>query len=541
MYKTLVASLMLAGVCLPLHAQTSDPPALYIIFDASGSMWGQLPDRSHKVVVARTVLQDFVARDFGGAELALRAYGHRREGDCRDSELVVPFGPAGAVRERISTFAESLNPLGKTPISYSLRQALTDFGGRPGEIILITDGLENCDEDPCALVRTWRAQGVKVNVHVVGFGLAEQEKATLQCISEAAGTTYHDANSAMDLAQGLSRIRETVLPERTTPAETAFEGTRTVGFWLQGVEEGGGPIRVEGVLRQGEAERFAVSSNHRNQVEAGTYELVAGVRTANGSLYRPVRQPVTTRAVEDTLVQVEVAVPPSVRARFSSGDDPDAKGALIRAFQDDREVFTFRWFDEVFLDEGTYTFRTRPNRDNDLSLTETFAAGDHKELVFEMVQTVRAVFRMPAAGSEVLLRGNFELWQDGEKKYDVHATNGADVVPDTYAVRLVNDLTPHVEPDVVVAATPDRQEIVLPVPVGFVTFIYQHVDGTRAPDKRVFLARGEVRKGRVKQSGTPHPLLPGTYNVRGWRGDYAPVVFEVRAGEEREVVLRARQ
>ena len=150
-----------AGLSHKGLAQDAPPNGIYIIFDASGSMWGELPDKSRKVTVAKQVLQDFVAGDFEGYDLALRAYGHRRKGDCRDSELVVPFGPPEQAIDRVKTFAAALNPLGKTPISYSLRQALDDFGDRPGQIILISDGIETCDEDPCALVQAWREKNVQ--------------------------------------------------------------------------------------------------------------------------------------------------------------------------------------------------------------------------------------------------------------------------------------------------------------------------------------------------------------------------------------------
>ena len=406
---TLVALAFVCGCFVP-KVKAQAPNAIYIIFDASGSMWGQLADKSHKVVVAKGVLQDFVGQDFGDAELALRAYGHRREGDCRDSELVVPFGPSEAAVEQVQSFMKNLNPLGKTPITYSLQQALADFGERPGEIILITDGIETCDEDPCGLVRQWQERGVQINVHVVGFGLQEMEKARLQCIAEASGTQYHDAESGLDLAMSLDKIQEATVQEDPTGNPGDSDRRRTVGFWLQGVDGDRNPIRVEGMLMQADNERFDVSSQRRNQVDAGTYELVAGVATANGTLYQPVRRTVTTSDNDDTIVQVEVAVPPSVKARFSDAGE-EQPGSHIRAYQEGAELFTFRWIDEVYVDEGSYEFRAQPNSDNDLSVSETLSAGEHKELVFEMVHMVHAVFNMIAESSKTRLRGNFALWQ----------------------------------------------------------------------------------------------------------------------------------
>ncbi|MEM6782966.1 MAG: hypothetical protein AAF624_04430 [Bacteroidota bacterium] len=529
---------------------TLDARAIYLIMDGSGSMWGELPDASRKVAVAKTVLQDFVAQDFGAADLALRVYGHRERRDCRDSELVVPLGSAETVVPQVEAFVQALSPLGMTPIAYSLRQALADLDGRAGEIILITDGNETCDEDPCALVRAWREQDIDINVHIVGFGVEAQEQAALQCIAEAAGTEYRDAGSAAELAEELSQIREEVVTgEQAGIAIDAGSVTLT----LRGVDEDGNDLLVEGHLMQDGAERFAVSSDGRHVVEAGTYDLVVGVRTQNGTLYRPVTRPLTTSATEDTVVEVEVAVPPSVDAVFIE-DGEERRGALIYAYLGNTdlgntdlgntdlgntEAFTFRSFDTVYLDEGSYTFRTQLNQDNALELTETFAAGEHKTLRFEALATVRARFSMLAGASDVRLRGNFDLWRDGEKRYDVHTSNGADIRPGTYDVHLENDLIPHVERGVVVPPTPDRQHIEIVVPVGFVTFVYERADGSRDDDRRVFVGRGEGRRARTLQSGVRVPLTPGTYNVVGWPGDYAPIVFEVAAEEDRTIPIRS--
>ena len=119
--KPLLFVLILAFCCLavlPRHSAAQDKDGIYIIFDASGSMWGELPDKSRKVTVAKQVLEDFVAGDFEGYDLALRAYGHRRKGDCSDTELVAPFGAPEQVIDKVKAFTKDLNPLGKTPISH---------------------------------------------------------------------------------------------------------------------------------------------------------------------------------------------------------------------------------------------------------------------------------------------------------------------------------------------------------------------------------------------------------------------------------------
>jgi hypothetical protein len=212
-------------------------------------------------------------------------------------------------------------------------------------------------------------------------------------------------------------------------------------------------------------------------------------------------------------------------------------------------VFEFRWMDEVYLDEGTYEFRAKPNLENDLSVTESFGAGDHKEIVFEMIHTVLVKVKMTASDSDIVFRQNYELWQDGEKKYDVHFHNGARVLPGTYDLRLPHKLFTDEIKDIEVTDE-DEQQFDFTVPVGHVTFIYQKADGTRDKDDRVFVTTKSLNNGIVpnyskgvyRGGGVKHPLLPGKYIVDGWRqkGDYNPVEFEIKEGDDIEVVLKGK-
>ncbi len=514
-------------VTLPLNSFGQENlNAIYIIFDASGSMWQKLPDGSFKIATAKQVLQDFIGGDFSGYELAFRAYGHRRKGDCRDSELVFPFGVPEKVVSQLKEFMGDVNPTGKTPINYSLRQALQDFGDRRGDIILISDGEETCDDDPCALVKAWQKKNIKIRVHVVGLGLDEKSRAAMKCISDAAGTEYYDANSASELADGLKKIQK----QATMAA-----------LKINGIDASGNQLSVRGTLSQNDKERYEISSHRRNLVEVGEYDLLVGVQTRNGRLYKPVTQKVHVTETGETTIKVEVVVPPSVRAKFVElGKEKLNAYSVIQAFQSGREVFSFRSIDEVYLDEGTYEFRAKPNRENYLSVTETFAAGDHKELVFKMVHTVTVNIKMVALGSGIWFRENYELWQEVEKKYTVHMVNGARVLPGTYDLQLTNELTPYVKPGIVVTDA-DEQSFEITIPVGHVTIIYKKADGTRDKDKRCFVGRGTTGSGVFKISGEKHPLLPGTYNVTGWHGNYDRVVFEVKEGRDIEVILKDKE
>jgi hypothetical protein len=229
-----------------------------------------------------------------------------------------------------------------------------------------------------------------------------------------------------------------------------------------------------------------------------------------------------------------------VRARFTDRGE-DARGSLVRAYKDGKEVFSFRSTDEVYLDEGQYEFRARPNAVNDLSVAETFAAGDRKEILFGLALSVKVTVKMTAAGSGLWFRENYELWQNGEKKYSVHVINGAVVAPGVYDLHLPNRLTPFIKKGIVVTDR-DAQHFDVTVPVGHVTFVYQRADGSRDKDDRCFVSRADGNERIFRMSGERHPLTPGRYRVAGWtqKGNYEQVTFEIKEGEDKTVALRAK-
>ncbi len=522
---SLLCALFLLCTVLPgISSAQTQPDGIYVIFDASGSMWQKLPDQSFKIETAKQVLQEFFKRDFKDYELAFRAYGHRTKGDCQDSELITSFSPADKALPKLEEFMKSVNPKGKTPIHLSLTQALTDFGTRAGEIILISDGIETCDADPCELVRMWQEKNVNIRVHVVGLGLDEKSKQAMRCISEAAGTEYYDAGSADELAAGLQKIQKKAVASVLK---------------IVGLDSGGESRVVHGSLWRDGKKLYEVGSHRRNVVEAGKYTLSIGIQTRNMQIYKPVNVEVDIPEGSERRVEVTVATPPRIRATFLDGETAQ-RGALIHAYQNGKKVFKFRAQDEIYVDEGTYEFRSQPNKQNKLTVTETLGAGDDKEIIFRMVHTVHAKFKLVASGSGIWFRQNYELWRNGEKKHGVHVNNGVRVLPGQYDLRLPDNLTPHEIPGITITEEA-KQTFEFTVPTGHVTFIYEQADGTRDQDKRCFVGRAGSRSTHFRMSGKKFPLTPGSYYVKGWRGEYDDVSFEVAEGEEKNIVIRAKK
>jgi Ca-activated chloride channel family protein len=107
--------------------------------------------------------------------------------------------------------------LGKTPLTEAVRRAAADLKSteEKATVILITDGIETCEADPCALGAELEASGVDFTAHVVGFGLTAEEGATVACLAENTGGSYIQAKDAGSLVEALKTTVAVVEPEPT--------------------------------------------------------------------------------------------------------------------------------------------------------------------------------------------------------------------------------------------------------------------------------------------------------------------------------------
>ena len=176
------------------------------ILDASGSMWGQV-EGTAKIAIAKEVLTGLIRDLPDDAVVGLVAYGHRHKGDCDDVEELIPMGPLN--QEKMIARIQALSPKGKTPISRSVRLTAERLKGLEDEttIILVSDGKETCDPDPCGLVKDLKASGIKFVMHVIGFDVTEEEREQLECMANAGGGNYYTAGNAGEF---LAAAREVV-------------------------------------------------------------------------------------------------------------------------------------------------------------------------------------------------------------------------------------------------------------------------------------------------------------------------------------------
>ena len=131
-------------------------------------------------------------------EIGLRVYGHQSPitntfQDCNDTKLEVPFGKNNF--ERVKYRIKSIHAKGTTPIARSLEAAASDFPDMNSRnfIILITDGLEACDNDPCVIAKKLHDKGVKVTPFVIGLGMDLSYLEKFNCIGEYTEAETRDA------------------------------------------------------------------------------------------------------------------------------------------------------------------------------------------------------------------------------------------------------------------------------------------------------------------------------------------------------------
>jgi len=213
---TLAAPVVFAG----------DKSKIMIVLDASGSMWGQIEGKA-KIQIAREVIADLLRDWDPNIQLGLTAYGHRRKGDCNDIEVLIPVGQAGP--KEIIQAINSINPKGKTPLCEAVRRAAKEmrYTEERAIVLLISDGVETCNADPCEVGAELAMGGFDFTAHVIGFDVKDEEQIGLRCLAENTGGLFLAAADAEALRRALSqtveKAKEPPAPVIEEPGEASLK------------------------------------------------------------------------------------------------------------------------------------------------------------------------------------------------------------------------------------------------------------------------------------------------------------------------------
>jgi Ca-activated chloride channel family protein len=247
-----VALLLFSAAFVPLTANAAVPasvPAasadkdnkLVLLFDSSGSMADPDAAGQTKMDAAKHAFHELIPKLPAGAHVGLRVYGAKvfaktDPGACQDSQSVVPVGPVD--KAALGGAVDNFRPYGETPIAHSLREAAKDLGtSGKRTILLVSDGEETCDPNPCATAREISGLGIDLKIDVVGFKVDEKASKQLRCITDAGNGTYYNTDDAEDLVESLQRL-----------AVRAFRPFRVDGRAIQGSSDKkpSGPVLTAG-------------------------------------------------------------------------------------------------------------------------------------------------------------------------------------------------------------------------------------------------------------------------------------------------------
>ena len=192
-----------AFLCVLTATQAFAAENIMLVLDASGSMWGQIAGKT-KVEIARETVADVLGTWKADNAIGLVAYGHRRKGDCNDIETLIEPGPLD--KAAFLSTVNNLNAKGMTPLSAAVKHAagVLKSSEQKATVILVSDGEETCNLDPCAVGAELEKSGVEFTAHVIGFDVSDpKHQAQLRCLAENTGGRYFNARNADELGAAI--------------------------------------------------------------------------------------------------------------------------------------------------------------------------------------------------------------------------------------------------------------------------------------------------------------------------------------------------
>lgn len=334
-----------ASLCLlasPVFAQ--DNPAAIVVLDGSGSMWGQI-DGVAKITIAQEVMGELMTTLPADLELGLTVYGHRRKGDCSDIETLVL--PGSDTRGAITTAVNGIKPKGKTPMADAVVAAARALRHteEAATVILVSDGIETCVPDVCAVARELEETGVDFTAHVVGFDVDDPETlAQFQCMADTTGGQFLSAANADQLAAAVTEVAVAAPDPAPLPGSLIYSVHERLGDTNRAVE-------VEWSLLDANGEE-RIESIHAGfgevTLEPGTY-VIKVTRVSDGaSQTRDVLVEDSTRTAVEfefdaPLPQATLSAPAQVEAGSTfavTWTGPDAEGDYIDTSAQDEDRYT---------------------------------------------------------------------------------------------------------------------------------------------------------------------------------------------------------
>ena len=232
----------------------SAPEAAVIVLDASKSMNDKVGDKA-KMDTVRRALAKTISADANARSLGLVAFGNGKSASCTDIEALAEPGTLKSATA--AALLDGIQPKGKAPVASAIgAAAMLGGSGTPLNIILIADGGDSCDADPCATAETLKQKHKDLRIHVVGLSDKPDDVQPLACLANTTGGKFVAATNGPGFEIALGAVfaaidapaaatTVTAPPAATTPRTSSAPAiSRPSGPGESAVSKSGGSSSV---------------------------------------------------------------------------------------------------------------------------------------------------------------------------------------------------------------------------------------------------------------------------------------------------------
>jgi len=202
-----LAILFLSSLCSIANAIDEE---ILIIFDASVSMMENFSGEP-KYVIAVDEAKNILSGIPSSKPIGLRTIGislnpsilsylQNPSEMCKATNLEEKISVNNI--KNIKSALDGIFPLGTTPLTYTLDTSINnDFSinTRLKHIILITDGAESCNGNPCNYLRELMRTRKDIKIDIIAIGVNKDDFAELKCITDATSGAIMNVQNRKEL------------------------------------------------------------------------------------------------------------------------------------------------------------------------------------------------------------------------------------------------------------------------------------------------------------------------------------------------------
>lgn len=212
------------------HSKNSN---ILIILDCSLSMRNVISGGSSRMKAAKHLIKKYIDK-FPTENYAFMAFGSGSKLGCSDSKMFIHFNDKDK-KEKIFEKLENINAFGSTPLAKSLRIAVTKLSNLPGyrEVLLVSDGSDNCDEDVASVVELFNDKQIHLKIAMIHFNPKDKKRILpLKSVRHCTMVDIRDVPTYIQLFEILMpdrlKVKTVITPQREKKTEEIKPGNAEV-------------------------------------------------------------------------------------------------------------------------------------------------------------------------------------------------------------------------------------------------------------------------------------------------------------------------